>query len=180
MAIATPMFMIGFKDNDTGLNGEELLKKHIEINILMKMLFSKGTNIYKKLYDMGLINSTFSLDYTMQPDYGFATLDGESNEPEKTYEIILEEIEKLKSSGLERDDFERAKKVIWGRYIRMHNDIEDYACTFMLFLFMGIDYFNFSDVYKTVTFEDVEKRFKLLFDSEFSALSVINPIERKS
>lgn len=180
MAIATPMFMIGFKDNDTGLNGEELLKKHIEINILMKMLFSKGTNIYKKLYDMGLINSTFSLDYTMQPDYGFATLDGESNEPEKTYEIILEEIEKLKSSGLERDDFERAKKVIWGRYIRMHNDIEDYACTYMQFLFMGIDYFNFSDVYKTVTFEDVEKRFKLLFDSEFSALSVINPIERKS
>ena len=34
MAIASPMFMMGFKDNDTDLSGDALLKKDIEIRNL--------------------------------------------------------------------------------------------------------------------------------------------------
>lgn len=177
MAISSPMFMLGFKDNDVNLTGEKLLKKNIEITILMRMLFDKGSEIYRKLYDMKLINSTFSLDYTMQPDYGFTSLDGESRDPKKVYEIILDEIDRIKSEGLDKDAFERAKKVVWGKYIRSYNDIEGYACTFMQLLFMGIDYFDFYDVYKTVTFEDVVKRFEEHFKREYSALSVVNPLK---
>ena len=176
MAISSPMFMMGFKDNDTGITGNELLKKDIEIRILMRMLFAKGSDIYKKLYDAGLINSTFSLDYTLQPDYGFTSLDGESKDPQKVYEIILDEINKLKNEDLSEDDYNRAKKVIWGRYIRTHNDIEDLATTFMQYKFMGVDYFNYYDVYKSITFEDIKKRFIEHFDAQYSALSVINPL----
>ncbi len=177
MAIASPMFMMGFKDNDTDLKGDALLKKDIEMRILMRMLFAKGSDIYKKLYDEGLINSTFSLDYTFQPDYGFTSLDGESKDPKKVYETILSEIAKLRETGLDKDSYERSKKVIWGRYIRTHNDIEDLATTFMQYLFMGVDYFNYYDVYSAVTFEDIEKRFNEHFKDEYSALSVINPLE---
>ena len=176
MAIASPMFMLGFKDNDVNVSGNELLKKNIEITILLRMLFAKGSDIYKKLYDLGLINSTFGFDYTVQPDYGFTVLEGESKDPNRVYGIIMEEISKIKESGLSEDDFERAKKVVWGRYIRMHNDIEDYACTFMQFLFMGVDYFDYYNVYKTVTFEDIKKRFNEHFDPEYAALSVVKPI----
>ena len=175
MAVSSPMFMMGFKDNDTNLRGDELLKKEIEIRILMRMLFAKGSDIYKKLYDEGLINSTFSLDYTFQPDYGFTSLDGESKDPKKVYETILSEIGKLQKTGLDEDSYNRAKKVIWGRYIRTHNDIEDLATTFMQYLFMGVDYFNYYDVYQSVTFDDIKNRFKEHFRPEYSALSVINP-----
>lgn len=177
MAISSPMFMMGFKDNDVNLSGKELLKKHIEITILLRMLFAEGAPIYEKLYNENLINSTFSTDYTMQPDYGFTTLEGESKDPKRLYETVQNELLKLQESGLCEADFERAKKVIWGRYIRMHNDIEDYACTFIQFLFMGIDYFDYYEAYKEVTFESVEKRFHEHFKREYSALSVINPTD---
>ena len=176
MAIASPMFMMGFKDNDVNLKGRELLKKDIEIKILLKMLFGKGSDIYKKLYDANLINSTFSTDYTMQPDYAFTTIDGESKEPQKVYNIILDELEKLQKKGLDFKEFERAKKGVWGRYIRMHNDIEDYASTFMQYLFMDIDYFDYHKAYESVTFEGVCNRFSTHFVREFSALSVIKPL----
>ncbi|MBR0360512.1 MAG: insulinase family protein, partial [Clostridia bacterium] len=156
MAIASPMFMMGFKDNDVNLSGNELLKKDIEIRILMRMLFAKGSDIYKKLYNESLINSTFSLDYTLQPDYGFTSLDGESKDPQKVYDTIIEELDKVRKNGLCEADYERAKKVIWGRYVRTHNDIEDLATTFMQYLFMGVDYFNYYDVYNSVTFEDIK------------------------
>ena len=176
MAIASPMFMMGFKDNDVNISGRELLKKDIEMRILMRMLFAKGSDIYKKLYESNLINSTFSLDYTVQPDYGFTSLDGESKNPKEVYETILDELEKLNKTGLSYEKYERAKKVVWGRYIRMYNDIEDLSTTFMQYLFMGVDYFDYYDVYKSVTFEDVENRFKEHFKREYSALSVINPL----
>ena len=176
MAIASPMFMMGFKDNDVNLTGDELLKKDIEIRILMRMLFAKGSDIYKKLYDENLINSTFSLDYTLQPDYGFTSLDGESKDPKKVYDTILRELDRVRKDGLCEADYERAKKVIWGRYIRTHNDIEDLATTFMQHLFMGVDYFNYYDVYNSVTFEDIKNRFNNHFSAENSALSVVKPL----
>ena len=176
MAIASPMFMMGFKDNDTDLSGDALLKKDIEIRILMRMLFAKGSDIYKKLYEENLINSTFSLDYTFQPDYGFTSLDGESKDPKKVYDTIISELKKVRKDGLSEADYERAKKVVWGRYIRTHNDIEDLATTFMQYLFMDVDYFNYYDVYNSVTFEDVKNRFNNHFKAENSALSVIKPL----
>ena len=176
MAIASPMFMMGFKDNDTDLSGDALLKKDIEIRILMRMLFAKGSDIYKKLYEENLINSTFSLDYTFQPDYGFTSLDGESKDPKKVYDTIISELKKVRKDGLSEADYERAKKVVWGRYIRTHNDIEDLATTFMQYLFMDVDYFNYYDVYNSVTFEDVKNRFNNHFKAETSALSEIKPL----
>ena len=65
---------------------------------------------------------------------------------------------------------------MWGKYIRSHNDIETYASTMLQLQFMDIDYFNFYDVYKTVTFDDVKARFKEHFRRDRSALSVIKPI----
>ena len=41
---------------------------------------------------------------------------------------------------------------------------------------MGIDYFDYYDTYKAVTFEDVKARFDKHFRNENSALSVVNPI----
>ena len=176
LSVAMPLFMLGFKDTDTGFDGEKLLKKSIEINILLQMLFGKSSKLYRELYEKGLINNSFSLEYTMQPDYGYSSIDGESAEPKTVYNAVLDEIERVRKEGLCEKDFERMKKVMWGRYIRSQNDVEDFAGTFLQLHFMGIDYFNYYDVYKTVTFEDVKKRFEEHFVKERSALSVINPV----
>ena len=125
---------------------------------------------------MNLINSTFATDYTMQPGYGFTSLEGESKDPQKVYDMILDELDKVRGKGLDKDAFERAKKVMWGNYIRSHNDIEDYAVTFIQLLFMNIDYFDYYDVYKTVTYEDVVDRFNTHFRRDNSALSVVKPL----
>ena len=176
LSVAMPLFMLGFKDTDTGFDGEKLLKKAIETEILMKMLFGKSSRIYKKLYEQGLINASFGTDYTYQKDYAFATLEGESKDPKKVMETVMSELEKIRSEGLSKDDFERIKKVMWGRYIRSMNDVEDYATDFLRNVFLGIDYFNYDTVYRSVTFEDVCFRLDNLFVESKAALSVINPV----
>ncbi len=176
LSVASPLFMIGFKDTDTGYGGERLLKKNLEISILLKMLFGKSSRLYKKLYESGLINNTFAFEYTMQPDYAYSSIDGESANPKAVYDAVMNEIERVRKEGLSKEDFERIKKVMWGEFIRSHNDIEDYAITFLRLSFMDIDYFNAAQVYKTISFEETKRRFDEHFVKERSALSVIRPV----
>lgn len=176
MNVSMPLFMLGFKDNDIGYGGERLLKKIIETDILNEMIFSKSSPLYERLYNEGLINQKFSAEYEPQVDYGFTAADGESKDPQRVYEIIMDYIDSLHKEGLDKAEYERIKKVIWGRYIRSYNDIEEFAHRFISMIFMDIDYTDYYDVYKNVTFEDVKKRFEEHFDREYAVLSVIEPI----
>lgn len=176
LAVAMPMFMIGFKDNDCGFGGEKLLKKTIETEILLKMLFSKSSPLYEKLYNEGLINPTFASEYSPQINYGYTAIEGESKDPQKVYDEVISYIDNLQKDGLCEEDFIRAKRIIWGKYIRSYNNIEDFAHQFLSDSFVDIDYFSYYDVYKTITFEDVKKRFSEHFDKNYSAISIVNPV----
>ena len=177
MKVSMPMLMFGFKDNDIGYGGEKLLKKNIELDILNEMIFGKSSPLYEKLYNEGLINQSFGAEFEPQINYGFTAVEGETKDPKKVYDISIEYIENLKKTGLLEDDFERIKKVIWGRYIRSYNDIGDFSHKFISMKFMDIDYTEYYNTYKTVSFDDIKKRFENHFNKEFSVLSVIEPME---
>ena len=177
LCVAMPMFVMGFKDNNVGYGGKKLLKKIIETDILIKILFSKSSPLYEKLYNSGLITQSFGAEYSPQIDYGYTVIEGESKDPKKVYEIITDYIEELRKNGILEEDFQRAKKVVWGKYIRSYNDIEDFAHTFLTDSFMDINYLDYYEVYKDVSFEDVKNRFIEHFDKKYSALSVVSPVK---
>lgn len=175
ISVATPMFMMGWKDNDVGYGDKKLLKKSIEMEIIMEMLFGKGSKLYNELYEEGLINQNFSYEYSPQIDYAYTAIDGESKDPDAVYKRIADYVDKVRCEGLSKDAFERIKKVIWGDFIRSYNDIEGYAHSFLTMSFLDISYFDYFDEYQKITFEDVEKRFLEQFDNEYCVLSVIKP-----
>lgn len=177
LSVAMPMFVIGFKDNDVGYGGKKLLKKIIETDILIRILFSKSSPLYEKLYNDGLITQSFGAEYSPQIDYGYTAIEGESEDPKKVYEIIMDYIGELRKNGISKEDFQRAKKVVWGKYIRSYNDIEDFAHTFLTDSFMDINYLDYYEVYKDISFADVSKRFMEHFDREYSAMSVVSPVK---
>lgn len=176
LSVSMPLFMMGIKDADVGYGGDKLLKKNLEITILLEMIFGKSGKLYNELYESGLINDSFDYEYTMQKDYAYTAIESESKEPRKVYETILDYFDKIHEEGLSEESFERIKKVVWGDYIRSFNDVEGYAHGFMTLLFTDVDYTNYYDVYKSITFEDIKKRFKEHFVRERSVLSVINPV----
>lgn len=176
LSVSAPLFMFGWKDNDTGFSGDELSKKDTETEILLRMIFGKSSHLYKKLYEEGLITTNYSYEYTAQPDYAYSSVSGESKDPKRVYAEALDEIERIRREGLSEEDFERTKKVLWGHYIRSMNGVESYAHEFLSDALAGVDYFNYDRVYKSVSFDDVKKRFDNHFKKGFSALSVINPV----
>lgn len=55
MEVSNPLFVIGWKDMVA--KPEELVKKHIAIEILLNLVIGKSSQLYQKLYEQGLLVS---------------------------------------------------------------------------------------------------------------------------
>lgn len=173
LSVSKPLFSIGFKDNDVGFDGEKLLKKEIITSILLEMIIGEGSPLYNKLYDSGLINDSFGTEYEGEPNYGFSCFLGESEDPEKVKEEILSAFEHLE---LDEQEYERAKKVEYGGFLRLWNSVEGISNTMVADLFKNINIFDFPRICSEITFEDVKNRFKEHLNRENCVISIIEPI----
>lgn len=173
--ISMPMFNIGFKDSNVGLKGKELLRKEIVTDILVGMLFKKGSKLYEDLYMQGLINENFGAGFSSQVDYAFSIIAGDSKEPKKVKEIILDYIEKSKKEGLSKEEFERTKKKKIGSFIKCFDSINFIGNSFISYVFKDINLLDYLDIIKDITFEEVEERLKEHFKEKYCVISIVEP-----
>lgn len=172
MDVNNPMFVIAFKDKVLE-NKIEQVKKHIAIEILLNMILGKSSNLYKKLYESGLIMAKPDLDYEFSKEYAHVAISGQSNNPEKVMEEFKKEIENIKSNGLNEEQFNRIKKKIYGDYITSYNDISSIARMLMSDYFKGINSFEYIENHKQVTKEYTEKILKEVFDENKMIISIV-------
>ena len=171
MEISTPLFVIALKDNE--INSKDIIKKHIAIEIILSILIGKSSNLYKKLYKEGLILAEPETSYEFSRNYAYAVIQGQSKEPKKVLEYLKQEIEEIKQNGINKEDFERTRKMIYGDYIKEYNSVSDIATMFLADYMKGINSFNYLEEYSSVTIEYVEQVLKEVFKSEYIALSVV-------
>lgn len=170
--VAIPMFQIAFKDNETQVTGKDLLKKELVSEMLMELMFGKSSQIYKALYNAGLVNKSFNFEYSCHRDYAFATVGADSKQPEAAYDKLMELLE---TAEITKQDFERAKKCAWGDYIDMFDSTESIVYSFALHQLIGVDMFDFKEVYDSISYDDLCARRRAVFCKENSCLSVILP-----
>ena len=171
MEVSQSLYSIGIKDKVVSENSK--VKRHIAIEILLDLLIGKSSNLYKKLYNDGIIFSVPSMDYEFSDKYAHIIVSGQSNEPEKVYESLKQEISNFKNTGINEADFERIKKKIYGNYIKEYNDIEDISRMFLADYFKGINSFDYIEEIETVTLEYTNQVLKELLDEKNMVLSIV-------
>ena len=173
LEIAVPMFNIGFKAKPE--SGIEALKAEIETNFVLSLIADESSDFYKKLYDEGLINSTFSSEVFMGDGYFCSIFGGESRNPRLVRDRIIEEINRCKREGLDEERFNIIKRSYYGDLIRDLNDAEAIAT---LMLNNGMEKLTAFDNIETVaacTFEDVTARLEKQFNADNVVISIIEP-----
>ena len=172
MDVNNPLFVIGIKDQIIE-NKEELVKKHIAIEILLYMLIGKSSKLYQKLYNNNLLIAQPDLDYEFSKQYAHITISGQSNNPEELLEELIKEIEELKKNGIDDKVFTRIKKKIYGGYVTEFDDVSDVSRMFMGDYFKGINSFDYIEMHKQVSKEYTEEILKEIFDENRMILSVV-------
>lgn len=176
LAVSTPMFNIGFKG--TPVSRRENIIGSILDEMLIEIIGGDATPLYRKLYDQSLINQTFYGESMASDDYTCTFFSGESRDPQRVYEEICAEIERIAREGISPELFEVAKATIYGRYISAFNTVEGVASLMMSAALSDTEMYELVDVAAGVTLPMLQERLAKSFDVTCSALSVVLPTEK--
>lgn len=173
LAVSLPKCLFGFKEKQVGLTAEEQLRRDLTTKLMMDLLFGSSTELYQQLYDEDLISDSFGHEYNSSPQYAFSAVGGDTKDPDQLLERIRTEVNKLKATGFQASDFERARKKKMGGYLRMLNSPENIAHEFTRYQFRGADFFKVLPVYESITIDDVNRRLQEHIDWDQLAVSIV-------
>ena len=171
MEVSKPLYAIGIKDAPA--EQKEKVKKHISIEILLNLLIGASSELYKKLYDMGNCFSVPSIEYEFDKNYAHILIIGQSNEPEELYKMFKEEVRKFIQNGVNKENFERTKKMIYGEYVKEYDDVVNISRMFLSDYFKGINSFDYLEEINTINVEYLNQVLKDVFNEKNMILSVV-------
>ena len=176
MMTSTPLFYMGFKDIDLGYKGRESVKKDIVTNIMLDVLFGSSSVFYNKLYDEGIIDASFGSYYTGKETYGHSLVFGQSSNPEKVYDRIVEFTKKPVDEVLKEDNFNRIKRKELGNFLLSLNSIEAIAHNFTDLYFNDFLFIDYFELLEEIRYSDIIDRYKSHLCEENLVLSIIRPL----
>ncbi len=177
LSVNLPLFELGFKEQVK--KGQRVsLADVAATDVMLSMLASDFSPLYRRLLDSGLINeSSFGSELFEVRGYASTIFSGESREPERVAEEIRKEIESLRCNGFTEDRFMRSRKSLYGKNVAYLNSAESIGSSLSALSLAGYGLFEYIDAIAAVTPMDVERRLAETMRDSHCVLSIIDPVE---
>lgn len=169
--VGATLFSIGYKCSSC--SGMERLKKTMAASIAASMLTDASTDMYKRLLDEEIINSSFASEVFYGDGYFTVIFSGESDKPEVVRQSLADEIDRMIADGLNEKDFARIKKSTYGSLIRDLNNVEAVANLLINAHMDGVSPYDTINVLSELTSGDVYKFIRNELCRDKTVLSVI-------
>ena len=179
MEVSMPMFQLGFKCEPTGM-GETAVRQETVGDLAAELLFGEASPLYLRLYEEGLIDSSFGGGFETIEGMAMLTASGDSEDPRAVQEAILAQVAVLLEKGIDPKDFLRAKRSALGRRLRGLDSFDSTAFRLCAYHLSGFDYFRFPEVYRQITEQEILDFLHRVVTRERMSLCVINPIQEVS
>ena len=174
MEVSMPGFTVAFRC-DTPKTGADILRQELVGDLAAELLVGESTAFYTKLYEDGLIDCDFSAGYEGVKTLGMLSIGGDSNEPERVVDAILKEAERLGRDGADEALFQRLKRSAFGRRIRELDSFENICYRMCQSTFEGAFYYDFPDLYRSITLDETVRMIRDTVVPQRAALSLIYP-----
>jgi predicted Zn-dependent peptidase len=175
MEVALPKLIVGFKETNVPVHGNDLLQRELTTEFALDLLLGRSSDAYTDLYEQQLILDDFSSYYYACAGVGFVAMGGETPNPHGLRRALDAYLGKARNQGFAADDFERQKRKYIGGFIRSFNSLEFIASNYTYYRFHDLDLFDLIDAFESITQEAVEARIQTLFDPKRQAYSLISP-----
>ncbi|MCR4315616.1 MAG: insulinase family protein [Planctomycetes bacterium] len=173
MDVSMPIVNFGIKDESPAPWGDAMLARELNLSIAYSMLFSKGTWFYETMREEGLILDDFFAYYRNDRTYAYTIMGSETPEPEKLIEKLRDFLGGKFREHLERDAFERKKKLALGRYVRSFNSVEGCAYGLSNGFHKGYSPTIYLSMLENATFDDVVDLTSAHFGNGLNSTSVV-------
>jgi predicted Zn-dependent peptidase len=174
MEVSCPQFLAGFKCRPAQ-DGEEYMRLALIGDIACDILLGDSSPLYLRLYDEGLINTSFGGSFEMMPGVAYLYAGGDSKDARAVTREIQKEAERLVQEGIDEAFYQRIKKAAFGANLRGLNSFENIAVSLSEGYFHGYDPFVFPQVFDSIRKEDITAFLKENILAERMVLSEIVP-----
>ena len=155
MEVSIPLFTLGIKCLPP--KQKEKVKTHIAIDILLNMIVGESSKLYQDLYKNGVLLNMPSFEYEFTDEYAHILISGVSRDTNQFFEKFNQEVQNYINKGINKEDFERTKKMIYGEYIKEYNDVSNIARMFLTDFMKGINSFDYIEEITTLDLEYVKQ-----------------------
>lgn len=178
MEVAMPLFSMAIKATCPE-KGEQAIRRELVGDLAAEALFGESSELYMRLYEQGLIDTSFGGGFDTVDGCAMLSCSGDSDDPETVRQAILEQSEKLAQQGVEETDFLRMKRSAMGRRIRDLDSFDATCFRICAYEMSGFDYFRFPELYDRIGREEVQKFIAQVVKEDACSLSVIYPIKEE-
>ena len=181
MDVQKPKVYIGLKAKETSLSGEAMLKHELAVQIALELIFGRTSEFYTNVYDSGLIDESYSYDFTLERGFGFALIGTDTSDPDTFVKAVKTELQKAeKGNSFTQEAVERIKRKKIGFYLRALNSIEFIANQYTRYAFNDMNLFDAVPVIETITVADIEEAFKTVQGESQQTVFKILPIDKEN
>ena len=177
MEVAMPMFDIAFKAEALG-KGDAAIRTEMVADLAAEALFGESSELYLRMYEEGLIDSSFGGGFETIDGCAMLMCSGDSEHPEAVRDAILAQAEKLGREGIDQAAFLRMKRSALGRRIRALDSFDATCFRICAYHFTDFDYFRFPEVYRSIEATEICGFLNRVVKRERCSLSVIEPIDQ--
>ena len=178
MEAAMPTFCMAFKGSPFG-RGESAIRRELAAELAAEALFGESSELYLRLYDEGLIDSSFGGGFETLDGCAMLLCSGDSRDPEAVARAVLEQAGKLLEQGICQEDFLRLKRGSLGRRIRGLDSFDSTCFRLCAYHFSDFDYFRFPEVFREITPEETLALLRETCTEENWAISILEPIHQE-
>ena len=175
MEVAMPMFNLAFKCEPIG-QGDEAIRQEMVADLAAEALFGESSELYLRLYEAGIIDSSFGGGFETIDGCAMLMCSGDSDWPEEVRAAILAQAEKISAESISDEAFLRMKRSALGRRIRQLDSFDGTCFRVCAYHFSGFDYFRFPEIYRSIEKTEIRDFIARIVTEERSCLSVIQPI----
>ena len=176
MEVSSPQFLTGFKCRPAE-DGEDFMRTSLIGDMACDILLGDSSPLYLRLYDQGLINTSFGGAFEMLPGAAYLYAGGDSRESRHVAEEICRESARLVQEGIDEDFYQRVRRAAFGTNLRGLNSFENVAVALTEGYFHGYDPFRFPQVFDSITKQDISDFLRENITAERSVFSEILPSE---
>ncbi len=176
MEVAMPMFQLGFKAEPRE-RGEAAIREEILADLAAEALFGESSGLYLRLYDEGIIDSSFGGGFETIEGMAMLTCSGDSYQPEAVRDAVLAEAQRIVREGVEEEVFARMKRSALGRRIRDLDSFDSTCFRLCAYHLSGFDYFEFPALYEALESQELQAFLARVVTPRRCSLSVIQPPE---
>lgn len=156
MPVTVPKVAVGVKESAHLLDGMAAVKREMIQQLLLDYLFAESGLFYEELYDEGIIDDSFGYHSTMETQYGYSMISGDSENPKQFAERIKDILLEAKDIELDEAAFNRAKNKQIGFGLRAMNSLEFVAREYVSHHLMGVDFFQRQQILESISLHEVQ------------------------